>query len=74
MVTFDKPEYCEAFRSRSSFVHHPVNPVYNVMVYDAPYELSDDALDTCLQNFGHVINVKKLKYAGYDLETGVRLV
>lgn len=74
MVTFDKPEYCEAFSSRSAFVHHAVNPVYNVFVYDAPYELHDDALGLCMQAFGDVKSVKKLKYAGYDLETGVRLV
>ena len=74
MVTFDKPEYCEAFRSRSAFVLHPTNPVYKVCVYDAPYELPDEILGMRLQNFGHVIEVKRLKYSGYNLETGVRLV
>ena len=74
MVTFDKPEYCEAFSSRSPFVHHAVNPVYNVFVYDAPYELHDDALGLRMQAFGDVKSAKRLKYAGYDLETGVRLV
>lgn len=73
MVTFDKPEYCEAFRSRS-FVHHAVNPVYSVAVFDAPYEISDDGLRLCLQSCGDVSSVKRLKYAGYDLETRVHLV
>ena len=74
MVTFDKPEYCEAFSSRSAFVHHAVNPVYSVFVYDAPYELHDHALGLRMQAFGDVKSVKRLKYAGYDLETGVRMV
>lgn len=51
-----------------------VNPVYNVFVYDAPNELHDDALGLRMQAFGDVKSVKRLKYTGYDLETGVRLV
>lgn len=66
MVTFESPDQHHTFFEKPSFVARPEHPIFEVTIFDAPFELPDDALKHRLSKYGHVISVKRNVYSAYN--------
>ena len=80
-ITFSTPEHRESFLQKSSFivrkshcVAHPAGKVIIfVNIFDAPYELSDNAIVHRLKKYGIVHSQRRGKVQGYfDIYNGTR--
>ena len=73
-ITFSTERYRDLFVSQSSFlvgqrpvaVHPAQNRLTFVTVYDAPYELSDPALEHRLRKFGQIFSSRRGRVPGYS--------
>ena len=73
MVTFERPDQRRTFFEKSSFVARPEHPIFNVTIFDAPFELPDEALKHRLSKYGQVFSVKRNVYSAYNhVQTGIR--
>lgn len=80
IITFSKPEYREHFLQHSPLIErrkyptHPASgPLVFLTVYDAPYELSDDAIEYRLRPFCKVFSRRRGKVHGFpDVCNGLR--
>ena len=73
-ITFTTPGERKLFYEKSECVYRSTDPIYSVFVYDAPFELPDDALAHRLSQYGDVKKIIRRTHLGYGrIETGVRI-
>lgn len=73
LISFWTTQERTTFFDNSTNVSCPEVPTINVAIFDAPYDLPDDALRYRLGSFGTVVGIKRLHYSAYThIETGVR--
>ena len=69
-VTFSTSEYRDCLLSQSSFISRPARRNSSsftfVVIYDAPYELLDEALSHRLSHYGSVHGIRRCGLQGYD--------
>lgn len=71
-ITFKTPEERDLFSKKSKSIARQPDAVITVWIYDAPYELPDDAIKHHLSSYGNVQKIYRRTYPGYHVETGVR--
>ena len=73
-ITFTTPEERKLFYEKAECVYRSTDTIYSVFVYDAPFELPDDALAHRLSQYGEVKKIIRRTYLAYGrIETGVRI-
>ena len=77
-VTFSTSEYGDCFLRKSSFISRRARRNSSsftfVVVYDAPYELLDEALSHRLSHYGSVHGIRQCGLQGYDgIQSGTRV-
>ena len=77
-VTFSTSEYRDLFLRKSSFIRRHRNSSSTctfVVVYDTPFELSDEALAHRLGRYGSVLGFRRCNLQGYEgIKHGTRVV
>ena len=81
-VTFSTADYRNLFVRKSSFIprrhnysRDPSSPYTFVAVFDAPYELLDEALAHRLSKYGTVLNIRRCNLHGYEgVQSGTRVI
>ena len=76
-VTFSTSEYRDLFLRKSSFIRRHRNSSSTctfVVVYDTPFELSDEALAHRLSRYGSVLGFRRCNLQGYEgIKNGTRV-
>ena len=77
-VTFSTSEYRDCFLRQSSFISRRARRNSSsftfVVIYDAPYELLDEALSHRLSHYGSVHGIRRCGLQGYDgIQSGTRV-
>lgn len=60
IITLGSTQDHDNFVKNSSVIARPANPAIKITVFDAPYELPDQAIRHCLEQYGEIRSVKRL--------------